>query len=115
MSKSTDICAIHLSPSIDKVLFSMGNHEDWAKGLLDSGYSEVTEIGVWSVGQRVRHSGEQYSKAYNEGTSVIERIFVRNDRDVEIIIHRDEPRWSPTDTHSQWANYHTIPVTPSKF
>lgn len=87
----------------------MSNHERWVKGLLDCGYSEVSSKGILEVGQRVRHSGEQYSKAYDEGTSVIEHILVRG-TDVEVIIHRDEPRFGPNDTHSQWANYHTIPV-----
>jgi hypothetical protein len=89
----------------------MSNPEDWANRLLECGYEEVKHNGLLEVGQRVRHSGEQYSEAYSKGTSVIERIFVR-ENDVEVIIKRDEPRWSPTDTHSQWANYHTIPVKP---
>ena len=92
----------------------MSNPEDWAKSLLERGYEEVTSSGVLEVGQRVRHSGERYSEAYDKGTSTIEKIFVKknDEKDVEVIIHRDEPRWSPTDTHSQWANYHTIPVRP---
>jgi hypothetical protein len=90
----------------------MADPDKWAQSLLDSGYTEVDEIRIWKVSDRVRHSGEQYSKAYDNGTSTIERIFTRGESDIEIIIHRGEPRWSPTDTHSQWANYHTIPVRP---
>ena len=95
----------------------MSNHEDWAKSLSERGYEEVDTVGILSVGQRVRHSGEQYSEAYRDGTSVIDKIFVKkgNDKDVEVIIHRDKPRWGPTDTHSQWANYHTIPVNKFEF
>ena len=87
----------------------MSDHERWAKSLIDCGYSEVTSSGILEVGQRVRHSGERYPEAYDNGTSVIEKILVRG-TDVEVIIHRDTPLWSPTDTHSQWANYHAIPV-----
>lgn len=72
----------------------MSTHEDWAKSLLDRGYEEVTSSGLLTVGQRVRHTGEQYSEAHHEGTSTIEKIFVKkgNDKDVEVIIHRDKPR-----------------------
>jgi hypothetical protein len=92
----------------------MSNHEDWANRLLECGYSEVESKGIHEVGQRVRHSGERYPEAMDNGTSTIEHIFVRGN-DVELIIHRDKPLWSRTDTHSQWANFHTIPVNKFEF
>lgn len=87
----------------------MSSHEAWVNELKECGYAEVDSSGIHEVGQRVRHSGEQYPEAYAEGTSTIEHILVRGN-DVEIIIHRDKPRWSATDTHSQWSNRYTIPV-----
>ena len=79
-----------------------------AATLLARGYTEVTEAGRLTVGQRVRHVGEQYPNAMWNGTAVIERIFTRHDgKDVEIIARRDKPLWGPNDTHGFWADYHT--------
>ena len=83
-------------------------HEARAAELLANGYTEVETAGQLSVGQRVRHIGEQYSAAIWNGTAVIERIFTKADgKDVELIARRDKPVWSPTDTHGFWADYHT--------
>lgn len=86
-------------------------HEARAAELLANGYTEVETAGRLSVGQRVRHVGEQYSDAIWNGTAVIERIFTKADgKDVELIARRDKPGWSATDTHGFWADYHTSAV-----
>lgn len=86
-------------------------HEARAAELLSNGYTEVETAGQLSVGQRVRHVGEQYSDAIWNGTAVIERIFTKADgKDVELIARRDKPGWSATDTHGFWADYHTSAV-----
>lgn len=73
------------------------------------GYTEVTEAGSLSVGQRVHHVGERYPGA-SRGTATIERIFTRaGGHDVEVIVRREKPD-STGDTYGFWANYHTIPV-----
>ena len=88
--------------------------ESQAQSLLDAGYTEVTEHNEFEVGCRVRHVGEQYSAAMRDGTGVIERIFIRSRRgivlDVELIVRRDKPKFSATDTHGYWANYHTVVI-----
>lgn len=88
------------------------NAETQVQSLLDYGYVEVQEHGCLKVGQRVRHVGQQYSEAYNNGTGTLERIFHRPDRgnDVEVIVKRDKPQFGPHDTHGFWANYHTIVI-----
>lgn len=86
-------------------------HEARAAELLGLRYTEAAEAGELFVGQRVRNVGEQYPDAIWNGTAVIERIFTRaGGRDVELIVRRDKPRWSPSDTHGFWANYHTTPA-----
>ena len=89
----------------------MTTPESAATALIGSGYTEVQEHAALKVGDRVRHVGEQYTDAYQRGSGVIERIFVRGERDVELIVKRDKPRWSPTDTHGYWADYHTVKVS----
>lgn len=82
-----------------------------AANLLDHGYTEVREHGRLAIGDRVRHVGEQYPEAHT-GTATIERIFVRGERDVELIARRDKPGFGgPTSTHGFWANYHTVKIS----
>ena len=76
-----------------------------AASLLASGYEEVTEHGRLAVGQRVKHIGELYSDAGWYGTAALQRIFVRRETDVEVIVLRDKPGMS--GLHGQWADYHT--------
>lgn len=93
------------------------NAEDRAAGLLNHGYVEIREFGNLHIGQRVRHVGQQYYEARQNGTAAIERIFqsprnIGGRPDVELIVKRDRPEWGPNDTHGYWADYHTVPVAP---
>lgn len=85
--------------------------EEQAQSLLDRGYVEVQQAAGFSVGDRVRHIGQQYYDARVYGTGNVERIFAKPSLlrypDVELIVKRDKPLWGPTDTHGYWANYHT--------
>lgn len=82
-----------------------------AASLLDHGYTEVQQRDRLSVGGRVHHIGEQYPEA-RSGTATVERIFVRGERDVELITKRDKSGLGgPTDTHGFWASYHTVIAT----
>jgi hypothetical protein len=96
------------------------NPETRAAGLQYRGYVEVAEIDDLKVGCRIRHRNEQYPEAYHSGTGTVERIFHRKNesferqwghKDVELIVKRDKPRFSPDDTHAFVANYHVEVVT----
>ncbi|MCC3299354.1 hypothetical protein [Arthrobacter caoxuetaonis] len=80
--------------------------DEHAASLLDSGYTEVTEAGGFSVGQRVYHAGQRYPGA-ERGTAAIERIFVKAEgrgKGIEMIALRDD------GTHGFWADYHANPA-----
>lgn len=90
--------------------------ESQAASLLQSGYTELTEspAGI-KAGDRVRHIGERYPEACDNGTAVVEQIFGREFSDghhTEFIVRRDKPVWAGADPHAFWAGYATIPVTP---
>jgi len=82
------------------------------------GFTEVQEINGLTVGARVRATGEQFSRAYREGTGTIERIF-HNERsswaqkyqrpDIELIIKRDKPDFGG-DEYITRADYHVAVV-----
>lgn len=100
-----------MSGSIPDQETALPKHEARAAELLARGYTEVESAGQFSVGQRVRHVGEQYPDAMWNGTAVIERMFTLPEgRDVELIARRDKPRWGPDDSHGFWASYHTAPI-----
>ncbi|MGK3708679.1 hypothetical protein [Arthrobacter sp. IK3] len=83
--------------------------EEQAADLLANGYTEVTEAGGFTVGQRIYHAGQRYPGA-ELGTATIERLFTKADgKDIEMIALRDKP-YSPDDTHGFWANYHALPA-----
>lgn len=84
--------------------------------LLECGYTElfVSPTGI-VPGDRVRHVGERYSEAYDNGTAVVERMFGRMFQDghhTEFVVRRDKPILDGGDSHGFWAGYATVPVTP---
>lgn len=85
---------------------------------LKRGSVEVQEFNGLTVGDRVRHVGEQYPEAYRNGTGTIERIFhleksswaQKHQRpDIELIVKRDNPG-TPDDTYRFLADYHVAVV-----
>ncbi len=93
---------------------------DVREDLLASGYQDIEETarGV-RVGDRVRHVGERYDEAYEHGTATVLAIMelegspwsaTWGQRDVELIIERDQPPTPDGNRISQWADYHTCAV-----
>lgn len=96
-----------------------------AEYFLARGYVEVQEIGEFKIGQRVCNTNQVYSKARQDGTAVLERIFHApgslwekkyGQPDIEVIVRRDDPAYG--GTHGVWASYGTIvaknqPPTPN--
>lgn len=74
--------------------------------LISRGYKQVQQRKHLTVGARVRHVGEQYYEAYENGTGNIYAITVRRETDVELVVVRDEPRFSGGSRISGLANYH---------
>lgn len=62
-------------------------------------------------GTRVRHGGEQYPRAYLEGTANIVGHFWIGDH-LEYRIMRDKPRFTGGPLEGEWAYYHTHRVDP---
>lgn len=92
------------------------NAEEHAADLLTHGYVEITEHKHLHLGQRVRHGGQRWSGAYQNGTATIERIFrsprlIQGQEDVELIVKRDKPFLD--SPHGFWADYHTCTVEES--
>lgn len=75
-----------------------------ALGLLSSGYAEVETHGRIYRGMRVRHVGDQWPAAYDNGTGNVERIFVRRDDDVELIVKSDTDHFG--SQYRFLADYH---------
>ncbi|WP_250029737.1 hypothetical protein [Paractinoplanes maris] len=74
--------------------------------LINRGYKQVGQRKHLTVGARVRHVGEQYDEAYENGTGNIYGITVRRENDVELVVVRDEPRFSGGSRIAGLANYH---------
>lgn len=82
--------------------------EERVAELISLGYVEKDSVGQLKVGQRVRHIGERYYQALDNGTGVLRDIYQKpNDpRDIEVVVMRDDGGWG------LWADYHTVPVIP---
>lgn len=85
---------------------------------LKRGYVEVEEHKGIKPGARVRNSGEQYPKAYRDGTAVVRHVLLKDPSswsntwgrpDVEVIVERDKPRIG-TSTLGMWSDYGTCLV-----
>jgi hypothetical protein len=61
------------------------------------------------VGTRVRHQGEQFPRAYAEGTATV--VDATDPRD-EYLVLRDKPRYSGELLLAWWPRRHTIEVRP---
>lgn len=83
--------------------------EEVAQSYLAKGGVELQTFKHLEVGARVKHVGERWSEAYQNGTGVIERIFhfpnsnwsqKYGREDVELIVHKD------SGDYSYVADYH---------
>ena len=86
----------------------MTEADQYAEDLKNRGYAEAGEHNYLKVGQRVRHIGQQYPDAIQQGTGTLERIFVHTtkSRDIEVIVKHDEPQFG--SDYGYWADYHTV-------
>lgn len=86
-----------------------------ADGLLaelnSRGYVTRDQFKALVPGARIRHRGQQYPEAYNDGTGNIVSVAVRHERDVELVVAYDKPRFEGMSRLTVLANYHVDVVT----
>lgn len=75
------------------------------------GYRSEDSIGKLTTGVRIRHRGQQYLEAYENGTGVIVAVTRRMERDVEVVVAYDEPRFRGMSRLTVLANYHVDVIT----
>lgn len=76
------------------------------------GYHEVADHPRLAPGTRVRHAGEQYILALDNGTAEVKYVMQRdgqwaadrNRPDIEVVVQRDD------ETTRVWADYRTMRV-----
>jgi hypothetical protein len=86
--------------------------EKLAKEMTSYGYRPLDDHATLHPGLRVRHVGEKYPAAFDNGTAVVAAVFHRPHRlgDIEVIaVHDEDGRGRRV---RQWADYHTAPVSP---
>lgn len=85
-----------------------------AEQLEHAGYKPIDEVKGITVGARVHNDGEQFTRAFQEGTGTVTGIFEKNpsswsqsygSRDIELAVKHDDGR------ERQWASYRTRLVT----
>jgi hypothetical protein len=91
--------------------------------LFKRGYRDITDAprGI-RAGVRVRHRGEQYLDAMQNGTGVIVAVMEKDPspwvksgwgpRDIELIVRTDEDRHGTGRLIGRWADYHTVVIQP---
>ena len=81
-----------------------------AEQLEHAGYKPIDEFNGITVGARVHNRGEQFSRAFREGTGTVTGIFEKSPsswsqtyraRDIEVVVQHDDGR------ERQWASYGT--------
>lgn len=84
-------------------------HRDFID-LASRGYEPVTENFPYGLipGAKVRHHGERWYEAINEGTGRLVAVLVKNTnpQDIEVLV---KP-FDETKSVRQWANYHTVVI-----
>lgn len=75
------------------------------------GYQVQDSIGGLARGIRIRHRGQQYAEAYENGTGVIVSVTRRLDRDIEVVVAYDQPRFEGMSRLTVLANYHVDVIT----
>ncbi|GIM88859.1 hypothetical protein [Paractinoplanes toevensis] len=75
-------------------------------GLHDRGYIDYEQHKTLTAGARVRHRGQQYPEAYRDGTGNIVAVTARNERDVELVVAYDKPRFEGMSRLTVLADYH---------
>ncbi|GAA0494203.1 hypothetical protein Ade02nite_20560 [Paractinoplanes deccanensis] len=87
--------------------------------LHEHGYVDRPEFKGLKPGDRVKHRGEQYPEAYDQGTATVWAVVEKPDSawsrkyhasDVELIVVRDRPFAEGMSRVTSWANYHTEAV-----
>ncbi len=79
--------------------------------LAANGYRLQDHIGSLAPGVRIRHRGQQHPEAYANGTGVIVHVTIRSERDVELVVAYDEPRFEGMSRLTVLANYHVDVIT----
>lgn len=74
--------------------------------LHESGYINVEEHGALKAGARIRHVGQQYPEAYRDGTGYVVSVTQRHERDFELVVVYDQPRFEGASRLTVLADYH---------
>ena len=69
------------------------------------GWLPVESAKAYKPGVRIRHVGQQYWQAYENGTGVIVAVLKRND-EIELLVAYDEPRFPGGSRITQLGSYH---------
>ncbi len=85
-----------------------------AEQLEHAGYKPIVEFNGITVGARVRNDGEQFPRAFREGTGTVTGIFEKTpsywaqtygSRDIEVAVQHDDGR------ERSWQSYRTCLVS----
>lgn len=86
--------------------------------LTEYGYQDIAEHRGIKVGARVRHCGQRYYEAIENGTATVLAVMQKDPSpwadsygrpDIEVLVADDKPMF-PGSPVSQWADYHCAVV-----